>query len=573
MEETIIKDYKTLTSFLKHLDGKNYTAYKDIRDTYHFMDFTLIIDYIQGDPFASPSRFRVQVPHSIAGFPRDTFYNRSRQMALADFLARRFRTASYELYKARGPGKSGEINMPIMGPEVVERTNVIINEQYIEARFHVGLPARGRRILGLQAMELLCEELPKVINRSLKFNSIDEDELYRQLEVSEDADFIRHKLISQQLVCFVANGSILPRSSGNESAPLLEGAIPFQSPPELEVSFECPNRGLVTGMGIPAGITLIVGGGFHGKSTLLNAVSEGIYNHVPGDGRELVVTNPHVVKVKSEEGRNIHKVDIRAFIDHLPNQADTENFVTHNASGSTSQAANIMEALEMGAKAMLIDEDTSATNFMIRDQRMQNLIGKDFEPITPFVDKVRLMYEDLGVSSVLVMGGSGDYLDVADRVIAMENYQPVDVTEKAKAIAEKIPVERVREGGEEFGRVYHRRIFLKSLDPSKGKKSVNIKTRRTNYIGFGKEEIELHAIDQLIDPGQLKAIAEAIIFFKKDPESRELPLSDILIKLDQYIRENGLHSIAQSARGDLVYFRPYEIAATINRHRGLIILD
>jgi len=573
MEDTIIKDYKTLTSFLKHLDGKNYSAYKDIRDTYHFMDFTLIIDYIQGDPFASPSRFRLQIPHNIAGFPRDTFYNRSREIALSDFLARRFRTVAYEMYKARSAGKSGEINMPVMGPEILERTNVIINEQHIEARFHVGLPARGRRILGLQAMELLCEELPKVVNRSFKFESIDQSSLYRQLELSEDADFIRNKLISEHLITFVANGSILPRSSGNETTPLQEEAIPFQSPPELEVSFECPNQGLVSGMGIPYGITLIVGGGFHGKSTLLNAISEGIYNHIPGDGRELVVTNPHVVKVKAEEGRNIHKVDIRAFIDHLPNNADTENFVTHNASGSTSQAANIMEALEMGTKAILIDEDTSATNFMIRDQRMQNLIEKENEPITPFIDKVRLMYEDLGVSSILVMGGSGDYLDVADRVIAMEKYQPVDVTEKAKSIAEKMPVERVREGGEEFGRVYRRRIFLKSLDPSKGKKSVNIKTRRTNYMGFGREEIELHAIDQLLDPGQLKAIAEAIIFFKKDPESRELPLSDILIKLDQHIREYGLQSISQSARGDLVYFRPYEIAATINRHRGLIILD
>jgi len=571
MEETLVKDYKTITSFLKHLDGKNYTAYKDIKDTYHFMDFTLIIDYVQGDPFASPSRFRVQVPQHIAGFPRDTYYNKSREIALADFLARQFRSIAYRLFKSRGTGKSGELNMPVMGPEILERTNVVVNEHHVEARFHVGLPARGRRILGLQAMELLCEELPLLVNQSLIFKSIDQEALYRQIEISEDADFIRNKLISQKLVSFVANGSILPRKSGVESAPLAENAVPFKSPKEFEVSFECPNQGLVSGMGIPQGITLIAGGGFHGKSTLLNAITEGIYNHIPDDGREMVITHPHAVKVKSEEGRNIHKVDISAFIKGLPNDEDTSNFATNNASGSTSQAANIMEALEVGAKVILIDEDTSATNFMIRDQRMQSLIDKEHEPITPFIDKVQSMFTDQHVSTILVMGGTGDYFDVADNVIAMENYMPKDVTRRAKSIAEKMPVERINEGGEEFGRVYRRRIFLKSLDPSKGKRSVNIKTRRTNHMGFGKEEIELHAIDQLIDPGQLRAIAEAIIHFKKDPESRELPLADILLKLDQQIKEDGLSSLSE--RGDLVYFRPYEIAATINRHRGLIILD
>jgi len=571
MEETLVKDQKPLTSFLKHLDGKNYTAYKDIKETYHFMDFTLIIDYIQGDPFASPSRFRLQIPQHIAGFPRDTYYNKSRKIALADFLGRQFRATAYKLFKSRGTGKSGELNMPVMGPEIVERTNVIINEHHVEARFNVGLPARGRRILGLQAMELLCEELPQLVYQSLMFKSIDQEALYRQIETSEDADFIRNKLISKKLVAFVANGAILPRKSGIESAPLSENAIPFNSPAELEVSFECPNQGLISGMGIPQGITLIVGGGFHGKSTLLNAITHGIYNHIPGDGREMVITHPHAVKVKSEEGRNIHKVDISAFIKGLPNDEDTQNFATNNASGSTSQAANIMEALEVGAKAILIDEDTSATNFMIRDQRMQSLIDKEHEPITPFLDKIKSLYADQDVSTILVMGGTGDYFEVADSIIAMENYVPKDVTAQAKSIAEKMPVERINEGGEEFGRIYHRRIFLKSLDPSKGKKSVNIKTRRTNYMGFGKEEIELHAIDQLIDPGQLRAIAEAIIYFKKDPKSRELSLADILTKLDQYIKENGLHSLAE--RGDLVYFRPYEIAATINRHRGLIILD
>lgn len=568
-----MKDYKSLADILKKIDGKSYGSYQDIKGSYLFLDFTLIIDQVQGDPFASPSWARVQIPQNIAGFPSETYLTKSRNIALRDYLTRQFRKISGRRGKGRGTGKSGEIQMPSVGQEILERTSTLVSEQMVEGRFTVGLPAAGRRILGLQAMELLCEEIPKLVNQCFKFSALDKDELNEFIRVAEDADFIRNRLFKNNLIAFVGNGSILPRRSGADQRPLEKNPVSFQSPPSLQVAFDTPNHGTIEGMGIPAGITLIVGGGFHGKSTLLEAISRGVYNHIPGDGREWVVASEDAVKVKAEDGRSVQKVDISPFIGPMPGGSDPSVFSTSNASGSTSQAANIIEALEAGAKTLIIDEDTSATNFMIRDRRMQELIAKDKEPITPFVDKIKALYDDHGVSTLIVMGGSGDYFDVADLVIGMDNYRAADLTEAARLVADRIPTQRKIESGDSFGVIRRRKLFVKSLDPGRGKKSVSVKTRKTDSIGFGREEIDLSAVDQLVDNGQLRAIAEAIIYIRRDPKSRELTLPEILYNLDLDIQENGIQSINSSHRGDLVRYRPFELAAAINRLRGLIILD
>ena len=201
-----------------------------------------------------------------------------------------------------------------------------------------------------------------------------------------------------------------------------------------------PNNGEITGMGIRKGVTLIVGGGYHGKSTLLNALEYGIYNHIPDDGREFVVTNADAVKIRAEDGRSIQSLNIDPFISNLPFDQDTTEFSTANASGSTSQAANILEALEVGASTLLLDEDTLATNFMIRDIRMKTLIAKEKEPITPFVEHVRSLYEEKGISTVIVMGGSGDYFSLADVVIGMIEYSPHDLTSQAHQIVKENPL-------------------------------------------------------------------------------------------------------------------------------------
>jgi predicted ABC-class ATPase len=407
-----------LRQLLLQLDGRGYKAYKEIKGSYTFTNFSLIIDRVQGDPFASPSQLRVQVPQSIADFPPNLYQTYSREIALRDYLTRQFDKEARDVSSRRGTGKSGLIAIVQVGQAILDRTSAFVSDEIVEVRFVVGLPARGRNILGRQAVEMLCEDIPEIVDKALKYSSLDKKKIQQQVETLEDADWLRQQLPQQGLVAFIPDGAILPRRSGVDERPMLTDAVPFKSPATLQVEFTCPNRGLVTGMGIPTGVTLIVGGGYHGKSTLLKAIELGVYNHIPEDGRELVVTHPAAMKIRAEDGRSIAGVDISPFINQLPQDRSTRQFSTTNASGSTSQAANIMEALEAGAQLLLVDEDTAATNFMIRDRRMQQLIAKDKEPITPFIDKVRQLYTDYGVSTILVMGGSGDYFDVADTVIA-----------------------------------------------------------------------------------------------------------------------------------------------------------
>ncbi len=562
---------KSLRSTLLNLDGASYKAYKEIRGNYQFPDFTLIIDYVQGDPFASPSKFRVKIPQSIANFPQQLYQSQGREIALRDYLTRQFHQVSRSISSHRGTGKSGLIAIAATEQEVLERTSVLIDTQFVEVRFVVGLPARGRRILGRQAAAMLCEDIPDIVHSALLYQSLHSEEIQQHVETAEDADWIRQELSAKNLVAFVANKAILPRRSGIDFRPLETDSVPFQSPPTLEVEFNCPNRGVIRGMGIPEGVTLIVGGGYHGKSTLLQAIELGVYNHIPGDGREFVITKPNGVKIRAEDGRSVAGVDISPFINHLPQGRSTTHFSTTNASGSTSQAANIIEALEAGAQLLLVDEDTAATNFTIRDRRMQALIAKEKEPITPFIDKVRQLYHDYQVSTILVMGGSGDYFEVADTVIAMDNYQPYDVTEPAKAIALQYPTARQEEGGNSFGNITPRIPLPESIDPSTHKRDIKVKVRDLNQITFGTEDIDLAAIEQIVDQGQLIAVASAMVYGKANYFDGQTNLATVLDLIMKQIADKGLDSITDFPQGDLVLFRRFELAAAINRLRSLVI--
>jgi predicted ABC-class ATPase len=558
-----------LRRVLSRIDGKGYPAYKDIRGQYEFPGFTLLIDHVQGDPFAAPSRLRVRVPQRVAGYPPDAYSQPSRRIALADFLTRAFDAACSQSSDRRGSGKSGLIAIDRPGQQILERTSVLVGEAAVEARFVVGLPAAGRRVLGRQAAAMLCDDLPRVVESALRFSSEDRAALYRQVKTAEDADWLRSQLAATGLLAFVADGAVLPRRSGVDDRPLREGAIPFQSPASLRVEFELPNAGAVSGMGVPAGVTLIVGGGYHGKSTLLNALERGVYNHVPNDGRELVVTDAGAVKIRAEDGRAVSGVDISPFIGALPNDADTRRFSTANASGSTSQAANIVEALEAGARVLLVDEDTAATNFMIRDHRMQELIAKEREPITPFIDKVRQLYDEYGVSTILVMGGSGDYFDVADTVIAMDAYVPGDVTGQARAIAAKYRAERRQEGGDRFGDISPRTPLAESLDPSKGRREVKISARGVKTILFGANEIDLTAVEGLVDPSQLNAIGQALYYARQRYMDGGRTLPEIMDAVLADVDRDGLDVLDRRSVGDLARFRRYELAAALNRLRTL----
>jgi len=559
-----------LRSTLSRIDGRGYRVYKDIQGRYRFDPHTLIIDHVQGDPFAAPSRVRAIVPQSAACFPADTFSGRSRNMALRDFLARRFSDSARSISKGcRGTGRSGTITIDRPGQEILERTSILVDGDQVEARFVMGLPAYGRRVAGTQAISMFFDELPQIVRSSLLFGNLESAAVHRHVETAEDADDLRERLGGMGLVAFVADGAVLPRASGIDARPLRHGnVVEFRSPPSLRVEVDLPNRGRVTGMGIPNGITLIVGGGYHGKSTLLNALELGVYDHVPGDGRELVVTDPTAMKIRAEDGRRIERTDISPFISNLPFGRDTVGFSTEDASGSTSQAANIIESLEIGSTTLLIDEDTSATNFMIRDHRMQELVSKDKEPITPFVDKVRQLYEDEGVSTILVIGGSGDYFDVADQVICMIDYVPHDLTQDAREIAERNRSERRPEGGERFGRITPRIPLAKSFDPSKGRRDVKISSKGLHSIAFGTQSIDLGQLEQLVDVSQTRAIGDAIHYATGLMDDRttmreivEGVMSDVTVK--------GLDVLGERPVGDRVLFRAQELAAAINRLRTL----
>ncbi len=555
---------------LSRLDGQSYGAYKSLKGEYDFGEFILHIDHVQEDPFAAPSRVRVVVPQRVAGFPHHLWETPCRAVALADYLTRAFYRATWGRdQRIAGSGKSGLIEIVKPSQAILARTATRVTAAGVELRFTVGLPAFGRRIAGRQAADLLGQAVPELVRQTLLYGALDGAKVQTHVDTAEDATVLRHQLADQGLVAFVADGAILPRRSGVDERPLEEGAMPFQAPASLRVTLSCPHAGTVTGMGIPRGITLIVGGGYHGKSTLLRAIEAGVYNHISEDGRHQVVTDPAAMKVRAEDGRSIAGVDISPFIGSLPQGKSTHRFSTPNASGSTSQAANIIEAIEVGAAVLLVDEDTSATNFMIRDRRMQALIAKDREPITPFIDKVRQLYTDYGISTVLVMGGSGDYFDVADTVIAMDEFRPQEVTKQAKAIAAEFRTERDREGGPQFGTLTARIIQPDSIDPSKGRRSVKLRARDVDQIQFGTEAIDLSAVEQLVEPGQVRAIAAAMVYAQTYHMTATSPLAAVIAAVVADIEQYGLDCLTEWPMGNLVSFRGLELAAALNRLRTL----
>jgi len=553
-----------LRRLLFRLDGKGYGAYKELKGTYRFPGFILQIDRVQADPFAPPSRVRVRVPAEVAGLPSSAYANAARRVGLENYLADRLQRLARRFSEHRGSGKSGLIVVHGPGQELLPRSAVLVEEDgTVEARFFVGLPAAGRRILAREAWELLGEILPRLVAGGLFYQNLDSRELFSFVETYEDAEHLRARLGELRLVAFVGEGAVLPRASGVDPRPARD-AVPFEVPPELAVEVELPNRGRVRGMGIPEGVTLIVGGGFHGKSTLLRALELGVYNHRPGDGRELVVSRYETVKIRAEDGRSVAGVDISPFINNLPFGKSTENFETPCASGSTSQAAAIMEALEVGARVLLLDEDTSATNFMIRDARMQALIAKEKEPITPFIDRVRELYERFGVSTVLVMGGSGDYLEVADTVIAMDHFRPRVVTARAREIVAAYPSRRKTERPRPFERIPVREVLSDGLPRGE----LKIKVLGVEGLTVARERIDLSAVEQLVSPDQVRTLG--VLF----PRLRELlregkTVPEAVSELERELREERGGVLARELRGDLAYVRRFEMAATLNRLRSL----
>ncbi|MEK2155780.1 ABC-ATPase domain-containing protein [Vibrio parahaemolyticus] len=540
-----------LTATLKKIEKQNYRAYQQIKGQYDFTDFTLFIDHVQGDPYASASRFRATRAWSLTGLEWLKDESPAFQRAARDFIAR-----SFEQFAKQ----ENTVSIALNGQTVLDSTAVLFTEEGIELRFRVNLPAEGRSVLGKKANNILTFHLPKFIRRATLERELDKEAMVKHCQVVEDQSALREQLEAHNLVAFVANGSVLPRIAGNCDLPMKE-AVEFTAPESLQVTLHAPNKGYVTGLGIPKGITLIVGGGFHGKSTLLNAIERSIYDHIPGDGREYIVTDQKAMKIRAEDGRCVHHLNLSNYINHLPMGKHTADFSTQDASGSTSQAAWLQESIEAGATSLLIDEDTSATNFMIRDERMQALVAKGDEPITPLVDRIGQLRDELDISTIIVMGGSGDYLDVANTVIQMHDYQAVDVTEKAKQVIAQHPTQRHNESEESLQtfrpRALNRVALMNILTDGK----FRVSAKGKDSLRFGKEFTDLSALEQIESADEVNAIGWLWFQLAQLPGWCNNPAKEIEEML------SGEWHASLPKQGDLAKPRTLDVMAALNRMR------
>ena len=576
-----MKTQTDLREQLRSIDHKSYPLYKSLQGSYQFPKYTLSIDHVQGDPFAAPSQVRVTVDRKEAGFPEFTCKDDLTRTALADELLRTFGEEIRKYtYKAKGSGKSGQISVTSCGQEVLKRTACEVGEREIVARFSVGFPANGRTIHARELEKILFEYLPACVEHALYYRNLKPEKIKSVIELAKDQQAVRDWLKEHGYVAFVADGAILPRESGISQRPMKQ-AVRFTSPDSMRVELSLPHKGKITGMGIREGITLIVGGGYHGKSTLLNALELGVYNHIAGDGREYVITDETAVKLRAEDGRFIKDTDISLFINDLPNGKDTKHFSTEDASGSTSQAAGIVESMEAGSRLILLDEDTSATNFMVRDAFMQQVVSPEKEPITPFVSRAVELYEKAGMSTILVAGSSGAFFHIADTVIQMDCYVPVDITEKAKQLCGQFPVskeqpktfrfpescrrmEKEKNGGTR--RRDYRSGEVRKDEPEQWK----LKTLGVDGFLLGKQHVDLRYVEQLIDSEQTAYLGMLLKYAVEHLSDGKRTISDTAEFLWKKMDEDGMGFVADRGRisGGYALPRKQEIYACLNRYRA-----
>ena len=651
-----MKTSDDLRRLLISIDHRGYPAYKDTRGKWSYRDYILSIDHVQGDPFASPSNVSVIVPGKTALFPRDYMTPQYRLITLQDMLLRFFsnelrgrdrrrnsdsrgdsdqwhsgrqnsdrrgggdqwhtgrQSSGGDQWRGReqqsdGSGKSGLIAVSRPGQEVLERTACSVDPASgdITLRFEIGFPANGRSINAQALIRILDDFLPGAVSASLLYRNIDQKKLRAAIELADDQEYIRNELRARGLCAFVGDGSVLPRQSGISSLPM-KGAVLFRSPESLTVTLDLPHAGVIRGMGIRRGVTLIVGGGYHGKSTLLGALEKGVYNHIQDDGREFVITDDTAVKVRAEDGRCITDVDISLFIRDLPNGKDTVRFSTQDASGSTSQAANVIEAVGAGSRLLLIDEDTSATNFMVRDELMAQVVSRDKEPITPFISRIRDLYERAGVSTILVAGSSGAFFHIADTVIQMDRYVPQEITAQAKAVVAAFADSGtglgtgLAAGGSEQAGGHARqavsgasRVTSCARQATDGvyraadfrlpsgrripapntallrERRVKIKVLSDDSFLVSRDELDLRGLEQLTDREQVASLAHILKYAELHLIDGRLSFDELLDRIDYLLVSKGLEELfdGSTVRCGLAQVRRAEIAGMLNRYRKL----
>lgn len=546
---------------IRGMDHKGYPAYKSLKGTYQFKNYQLEILHVQGDPFASPSSVAVKINGRNAAFPKEYYQQKHRRIAMEDYLLRNFSTAlDIGSHRAKGSGKSGMIAASHPGQEILERTGCRVSQDgSVLFRFVVGFPARGRTIDAREMEKIFFDILPPVVEQCGFYATCDKERIEETIALADDQYEIRRQLVQKGLVAFVADGSVLPRESGISERPMKD-AIAFKSPESLRVTLDLPHRGKISGMGIREGITLIVGGGYHGKSTLLKTLEKSVYPHIAGDGREYVATLDCAMKIRAEDGRSVCNEDISLFIKDLPNGKDTTHFSTLDASGSTSQAANTIEAIEAGSSLLLIDEDTSATNFMIRDKLMEQVIAPGEEPIIPFIKRIRPLYEEQKVSTILVVGSCGAFFEMADTIIQMEQYLPRDITKKAKSVfdanSDKIRLD------DELVLPKGRTIRIpKATERNK------IKVMGTDGFSLQHHPVDLRYLEQITDGEQMLALAQILCYTLENFGQKQIAVPEYLDQIMSLLGQKGLEGlISGKTIPNMAMPRKNEIAGCLNRY-------
>ena len=568
-----MKDKKEFYNLMAELDGQPFSEYKQLVGDFDFSRYVLKCTKINltGDEEEHPV-FSVRIPQTIAEVPQYLFDTPVRRTAMEDLLLRRLSSniESIANYDHNGVARR-HIHAASPNQKILPRNAVQLTKEYIELYVQITLPVRhmvieGESVIsidGEMVQRIFFDDLPEIISNSILYCNIDTDEADRFVNSMEDSDRLRQHLGASGQISFLAEGALPSRVAGSDS-PDYERHSAVEIDEDLIEEVEVPHGGTVRGLGIPNGLTLILGESNSGRVDLTDAIAQGIYNHIPGDGRESIVTVADAVSIRSEVGRPVQQVDISAFATALPDGGNPESYSTPSAGSFTSQAASTVEVLEAGARVLVFDEHSSSSTFLSADTRVSPLLGDSSR--NTLAARARQMVDELGISMV-VAGSSlvAEFIPIADKILKVEDFRITDITEEAKAL--EIVPSAVANDNVNIGSMLSRSrwIMPSSIDPGIGREDLVIYADDPDFLQFGRSTIDLEAIKQIAAADQARAIGYVLYHAKLRYMDEGYPMREILDLVDRDLSNEGLNTLARDLRGDLARPRRYEVAAALNR--------
>jgi predicted ABC-class ATPase len=553
-----MKDKLEFYTILGEIDGREYVDLARLMGDYDFNRYIVKISNVPQSAEETGLSVVVRVTHAVAGFPEGLISSPIRRTALEDLLTRKLAAAIEGQATFDGNGVARRrIVAPRPGQKILPRSTVQITDDFTDVRLSVLIPTQRGRLDGQAFQTVFFDDLPMVVQDALIYCNMDTAEVEVFVGLMEDADQLRQSLPARGLIGFVASGSLVARLPGSDQ-PDVAAERTITVDPSLLVSLDTPHRGAVEGLGINSGITLILGDAFSGRIELMRALASGIYNHVPGDGREYIVTMPDSVYIPAEPGRSVHRVDIGSL---LPE----EDYSTASAGACHAQAATLIEALEAGARVILLDEADACPGFLGGDDRVDRLLG-NASGITPLSARVRQMAQELGVSTIVAGNVSvSSFIPVADTILAVRDGVITDITREAKDAFDGVSVAAVPEY--DFTRLIEtaRWVVPSSIDASIGRHDGVIGIEDGWQIRFGRYTIDLGSNCQIADAQQALTLGLIIEYARQRYLDKARPMRELLDLVERDLSMEGLEQVTRELRGDLARPRRYEIAAALNR--------